>query len=488
MSTKRSSLQKLALKGGAWATGSQIFRLLCQMASISVLARLLVPEDFGVVGFLISFTVVLALLRDMGLSPAIIRSATIKNEELNTLFLVSLGIGVALFILVSLFGWSLSAFVEEPKIAAISPYYGLIFFIDALSVIPLALMRRNMKFREIAIRDSVSNLLGILFGISSAFAGAGYWALVIMAATSSLSASIMTWASAGWLPKKTFTSFAEIRHLLVYGGAFTVGQLANVISENLDKILIGRLFGMKELGYYTRAHVLIQTPTTALLGPVQTVLFPIMSKARHESVNYHQAILFWGKSIPIMFALGAALAAASSETIILLVLGSEWSVSADVFKWLSLLLFARPLGSMVYLLMMAEGNMKIFSAWVWSNMVVTVAAIILGANWGIVGVAAALGLSGVIICVPLALWFLSKSIASLPYSTFIRAYFFSALFGIAWYYVLLAALEVLENWNFTPVIKFGVISLISLGFLTMIFLIYRTFKSTNKTIFPSHHA
>jgi O-antigen/teichoic acid export membrane protein len=461
---KISSLQHIALRGGAWAVAAQVFRLACQMASITVLARLLSPGDFGIVGFLGSLTVILALLRDMGLSPAIIRSENISNEELNTLLLVSIGIGGVLFVLVSLLGLILASFVAEPRIAGIAPFYGLIFFIDALGVIPLALMRREMRFREIAIRDTMSNLLGILVGITAAFQGMGYWSLVLMAGASSFTACLLSWRASRWLPQRVFVPFSRIKQLVLFGGSFTGGELANIISQNLDSFLIGRLCGMTELGYYTRANLLIQTPINALLGPVQTVLFPIMSKASHDSANYRGSILFWGKSIVFVFAIGAALAAASSEPIISLVLGNGWSTSAVVFKWLTLLLFARPLLSMVYLIMITTGNMKLFYAWAWTNMLLTLLAITIGVAWGPEGVAASLGLSGLIVGVPLGLWFLSL-VSDFKFTTFLWPYIAASLIALLWWRVLIFSMEYLEALSFSDISQLVVSSSLSLGII-----------------------
>lgn len=434
------------------------------MASITVLARLLTPEDFGLVGFLGSFTVILTLLRDMGLSPAIIQSERNLDEELNSLLLVSAGIGTLLFFLVSLVGIFLASFMGDPRIAWIAPWYGVMFLIDALGVIPLALMRREMQFKEIAIRDTLSNLLGIIVGITAAIYGASYWSLVLMAGSTSISACLLSWKCAGWLPQRKFVPFSQIKPLVLYGGAFTGGQLANVISENLDKLLIGRFFGMTELGYYTRAHVLIQTPTTALLGPVQTVLFPIMSKARQNSEHYRDAVIFWGKSTVYLFAILAALAAASSQGIVSLILGNEWSVTVDVFRWLALLLFARPLGSMVYLIMISEGNMKVFSAWVWTNVTLTIVAIVIGLKWGPTGVAAALGLAGVVLGVPIALWFLARA-GNFQIEIFLYPYLFASVIGLSWYYILLKLMSVTGSWSLGNYLQISLTSVASLGLI-----------------------
>ncbi len=432
------------------------------MASITVLARILASEDFGLVAFLGSFTVVIALLRDMGLSPAIIQSDRILDEELNSLLLVSIVIGTTLLLLVYLIGLFLASFMGDPRISWIASCYGIMFLIDALGVIPMALMRREMRFKEVAIRDSLSNLLGTFSGIVAATQGASYWSLVLMAGVSSISACLLSWKCAKWQPRRKFVAFSRIKHLIFYGGAFTAGQLANVISENLDKLLIGRFFGMGELGYYTRANILIQTPTNALLGPVQTVLFPIMSKARQNSETYRDAVIFWGKSIVYPFAILAAFAAASSQIVIFLLLGRDWSVSIDVFRWLSLLLFARPLGSMVYLIMISEGNMKAFSSWVWTNVALTVLAIIIGLNWGAIGVAVALGVCSAVVGVPIALWFLARG-GKFPMKIFFYPYLLASAFGLSWYYILLNLMSIADSWSLGNYLKIVLTSVTSLG-------------------------
>lgn len=409
MAEEVTNIKSATLRGGVWVFAAQPIKLICQIGSIAVLGRFVIPEDFGMIGMLASVLAILELFRDMGLSAAIVQREKIDQPQLKALFFLSIGLGVVMFGLVSLVGFLLSGFIDEPRLVNVSFIYGILFFFNSLGCVPLGLLRRKMMFKAIAIRDSAAVLLGAIVGISVAISGGGYWALVAMVSVSCLTNLVSVWAASGWLPVGKAASVREIASLLKFGGAFTLGETANYLCQHLDNILIGRFCGTRELGFYTRGYALMLAPVAQVMGPIGTLLVPALSRLNGHREQYRN----WVQSLFFIFMFGSAPVAAwliaGSDEVIAVLLGSGWEPTAVIASWLAISIFGKPIASLVYMVFMTTGDMRGMLRWTLVNAVLTVLAIVIGVNWGAAGVAAAYSVTGLAIRTPVAIWFVGKT-------------------------------------------------------------------------------
>lgn len=401
---------------------------------MSIMARQLVPSDFGAVAMLASVFALLELIRDLGFNASIVQRPEISQAQLVRIFRLSLIAGFLVTCIAAGLGGLVSWFAREPNITAIAPVLGLTFLGNSLSTVPMGLLRRRLQFRMIAIRDLGSYLVGATVGILLAFAGGGIWSLVAMAVTSSVSNLILVWISAAWLPLGPAASWRELKQFLKFGGAFTVGEFANYITSNLDNILIGRVWGMLSLGFYTRGYALMLAPISQIMGPLGAVIQPVMCRIQENEVKINDLI----KRLSVFFgALGIMLSLfvlVGSSAVIPLVLGPGWESTIAILQWLSLGVLVRPIAGLLYWSVVAKGKSRLFVSWAISNCVINVTAILIGLKYGTTGVAMALGIAATGFVLPNAILFAASATGLKPIlwlSMYVRIGFFFGLGAIS---------------------------------------------------------
>ncbi len=357
-------LKQKTIQGGFARLLAQGANFVLRVGSLMILARLLGPEDYGLVGMVAAFTGVLSLFRDFGLSSAAIQRAEITEEQISTLFWINLLVGVLLTLLTVAMAPAIAAFYHQPRLVAVSTVMALGFLFNAAGIQHSVLLQRQMRFTTMAVISTVSLAVGTIVGIAGAKAGYGYWALVAMTIISPFVATIGFWMAAGWIPGKPRRR-AGIRSLMHFGGTLTLNSLLAYLAYNAEKIMIGRYWGADAIGIYGRAYQLINIPTDNLNTAVGEVAFSALSRLQHDLERLKSYFLkgyslVLGLTIPITIA-----CALFSDDIIRVLLGSKWGEAAPIFRLLAptILIFAiiNPLGWLLFSLGLVKRSLRIAS-------------------------------------------------------------------------------------------------------------------------------
>ena len=320
---------------------------LLRIVSLMILARLLQPNDFGLVGMVTAITGVLTLFRDFGLSAATVQRADVTDEQTSTLFWLNAVVGAVLTVLALVAAPAIGAFYREPRLVGVTTIVAGGFFFNGLGVQHSALLQRQMRFSALAFIDLVSLLVSTLLAIFVAKAGYGYWALAWMTLSAPVISTIGLWLAARWtpgLPKRN----AGIRSMLRFGGTVTLNGLVVYIGSNFEKVLLGRFWGADAIGIYGRAYQLIRIPTDNLNWAVGEVAFSALSRLQNDRAALKRYFLR-GYSLVLVMTLpitfGCALFA---NDLIRVLLGPKWQSAAVIFRLLAptILAFAilNPLG------------------------------------------------------------------------------------------------------------------------------------------------
>jgi PST family polysaccharide transporter len=196
---------------------------------------------------------------------------------------------------------------------------------------------------------------------------------------------------------------------LSFGGSFTFVEMANTLCKHLDNLLIGKIWGMEILGQYNRAYSLMLAPLNQIMGPIGAVIIPTFSRAIQKKEVFEK----WTSSMLILFtgffAPFAAFLMLNSSKIIEVLLGPNWSLSGEIFFWLALAVFSKPIGCLVYWLFVATGEMKQMTRWTTIYAASTIAIICFGVLKGPVVLAALFTISEIFLQIPLAIYFLDKT-------------------------------------------------------------------------------
>ena len=368
-----------------------------------ILARLLDPADFGLVGMVTAFTGVLNLFRDFGLSSAAVQRTNVTDEQFSTLFWINVLVGLVLGIVAVIMAPAMVSFYHEPRLFRVTLVLALGFLFNAAGVQHTALLQRQMRFTALAMINTIGLVAGTLVAIAGAKAGYGYWALVVMPVIYPLVTTVGLWISTGWIPGRPQRR-SGIRSMMRFGGIVTANGITMYMASNFDKSLVGRYLGADVLGIYGRAYQLINIPSDNLNSVAGEVAFAALSRVKDDPISLRNYFLK-GYSLVLAMTLPITLACAFfAEDVIRVLLGPKWMTAAPIFRYLAptILAFAvlNPLGWLLNSLGLVVRGLKI--ALVLAP--VMVAGYALGLRYGAAGVAISYSATMILSVLPLIAW------------------------------------------------------------------------------------
>lgn len=396
-------LKGKTIRGGLARICAQAANFILRLGTLMILARLLEPNDFGLVGMVTAFTGVLAIFRDFGLSSAVIQRADISEEQLSTLFWINIIVGVALGAIAFALAPAIAAFYREPRLVSVTAAIAAGFVVNALGVQHGAVLQRAMRFTAISIISTVSLIVSGAVSILMAKAGFGYWALVAMTLILPLITSIGSWITAAWIPGG-FHRNIGLRSMMHFGGTLTLNSTVVYVTNNLDKVLLGRYLGVDALGIYGRAYQLVNIPIDNLNTAAGEVAFSALSRIQHDAIRLKNYFLKGYSLLLAMTIPATMICALFAGDLISVLLGPRWHAAIPIFRLLAptILAFAivNPLGWLIYSLGMAGRGLKM--ALVIAPLMIVSYSI--GLHYGAKGVALSYSVGMVLWILPAIAW------------------------------------------------------------------------------------
>jgi O-antigen/teichoic acid export membrane protein len=355
-------LKAKAIQGGFARVCAQAVFFALRIVALMVLARLLDPKDFGLVGMVTAFTGVLNLFRDFGLSTATVQRLEVSDDQLSTLFWINLAVGALLMIVLALMAPAITAFYKEPRLFWMTIVLATTFLINAAGVQHSALLQRQMRFTALALIQILALAVSTALGIGVAIAGYGYWALVVMTLTLPLASSIGFWLTTSWVPGMPRRGVG-IRPMMRFGGAITLNSLIVYFAYNMDKVLLGRFWGAEALGLYGRSYQIVSIPTENLNSAVGEVAFAALSRVQDDPNRLKNYFL---KGYALVLALTVPITiviALFPHDLVRVILGPKWSEAATILRLLAptVLIFAliNPLGWLLFATGMVGRSLRV---------------------------------------------------------------------------------------------------------------------------------
>jgi len=393
-------LGKRAISGSLVTTAAQGAKFVLNLTSAAVLARLLGPEEFGLVGMVLAVTGLLGLFNEAGLSTATVQRNTITQEQVSNLFWINVALGGVVCLtsigLAPLVTW----FYQDSRLTGIMLALSFTFLLAGLTVQHQALLIRQMRFGSLAVIEVVSMLSGIVTACSLALLGFAYWSLVGQQLCLAGMGLVLTWWTSGWRPTMP-SRHSGIGPLLDFGAHLTASNLMARLSATSDSILVGRFFGAEPLGLYSRAYVLLARPLEQLLAPIGSVLIPVLSRLQSDPERYRRTFIRAYDTVALMSFPIAALCLVLAEPLVLVVFGARWSGVVPLFAGFTLLAVYLPLAIAASWLFMSQGRGRdLLQAYSMLSFI-TAAAIVLGLKWGPLGVVLALVIARLLVSLPI---------------------------------------------------------------------------------------
>ena len=395
----KADLKGHTVRGGAITVAAQASRFVIRMGSTVVLARLLAPEDYGLLGMVTVVTGFVELFKDLGLSAATIQRSQINHQQASTLFWINIAMGCTIAVIVAAMAPLIAWFYQEPLLTKITLVLASNFIISAFGNQHQALLKRQMRFDSLAKIEILSMLVSVLTAITLARYGFGYWALVFMQSASAITITLGAWIVCSWRPGLPALN-SGIRSMLAFGGNLTAFRSVNYFSRNLDNILIGRIWGPQQLGLYSKAYQLLLLPIHQINTPVNNVALSALSSLQLEPKRYRS---FYCKAILIITTLGMPIVAfmfVSADKVILALLGQQWLSVVPIFRFLMPAAFVGTFNVATGWVYQSLGRTDRQFRWGMISSFINVVIFFVSVRWGAIGVAAAYGISQPFLQVP----------------------------------------------------------------------------------------
>lgn len=399
------SLRDRTLRGLGWSIASQVLRLALQAATSILLARLLTPDDFGLLAMVMVFTGFASTISDLGLNAALIQKKEIEPRHPSTILVVQLAFAGILTLLLAAGAPLIARFFQEPRLSDVCIGIAPVFLIGALGGVPTALLLRRMAFRSIALIETISILSSGTAAVLLAMNGWGIWSLVSQSLLAAAIHSALSLRRSRWRLSLSFSRPAW-RDLRSFSSALTGYNLANYWVRNLDNLIVGKFLGPVSLGLYNRAYSLMLFPVKQIGGSISRVMFPAMSSIQDQTQRLRHVYLRATRMIALItFPLMAGMSILS-DLFIATLFGPKWQSAGAILRILALVGMLQSVGSSLGWVYQARGRTDVmFRVGLLTGAVYAVAFIV-GLRWGVLGVASAYAASNVLL-----LWFPTWKIA-----------------------------------------------------------------------------
>lgn len=336
------TLKQQAVSGIAWTSIERFTQQIIQFVLGIAIARILAPQDYGIIGMTAIFFAVATTFIDSGFGSALIQKKDRDEVDYSTCFYFNVLVGIVLYAILWFASPAIADFYRTPILCKVTRVLGLTMLINSLSISQTAKMTVEMKFKEMAIISIVTQLVTGIVGLYLAYVGWGVWALVFQQLSSCLARLLMMELFLRWYPRLVFSK-ASFKHMFSYGSKILCSGLINTVYDNLYTLVIGRAFSAKEVGYYNRGNQFAILPTSTILNIFMKVAFPLMAQVQDDVEKLKTAYKKFLRVplfvlYPILFGLIAL-----AKPLILVLLGEKWLPAVPLLRVLCIGSFFDPL-------------------------------------------------------------------------------------------------------------------------------------------------
>jgi O-antigen/teichoic acid export membrane protein len=382
------SMRRTALVTALWSMGESWGLRLVSAAVFLLLAHLIEPAAFGLVALAQVYLMVAQTLCDQGLTTALIQREAIEAEHKDSVFWANLAVGALLTLLTIAFAGVLAKAYGEPRLAPVLRWYSLAPLLTSISIVQTGLARRELRFRDLALRQTVGALIGGAVGVVMALAGMGVWALVGQGLVTQAASVIILWAIVDWRPRLVF-SRRHLKDLLGFGSNVLATNVLRIIGGQADRLLLGYFFGATDVGYYSVAQRLLGIVTDFIAGSTERAVLPLFSRIQDDKERVARGLAA-AQGILTVIVLPAFIGlAAIAPSLVRVGVGAQWEPSIPATRILALFSLAYCLGFYFGHVVTALGRPSLRLGVALAQSLVQMGLSLVGVIYGIPGVAAA---------------------------------------------------------------------------------------------------
>lgn len=364
-----STIDKVAAKGVNFMVGI-------------VLARILAPEQFGIIVMPLVFLELAQCIADSGFGNALIRKKQLTDADLSTAFLFNIIVGIICYLLFFVCSPLIASFYSTSILEDLLKVSALGALFNSLCVLPRSVLSHRLDFRSQAIASLSASVISGAIGVVMAYSGFGVWALVAQQVSRTLLQALLLWVSCRWVPSMTWSK-ESFQYLWGFGSKLLATSLLDTLFNNLNSIIIGKVYSAAKLGNYSRASQLGRYPVTNASGVILNVAYPVLSKMQEDEESlahgYRKMIKLSAFLIfPIMMAMSAL-----SDPLILLLIGDHWAECIPLLSIMTPAFMLYPINAINLNLLQVKGRSDLFLRLGIITKVISVIALIITVPMGI---------------------------------------------------------------------------------------------------------
>lgn len=379
-----NDIGKSAVRGTIWVTIDRCSYMMMQFVVNLILARLLMPDDFGAVGMLAIFISVSYTLIDGGFGSALIQKKNPTNIDYSTIFYWNLSF--SLFLYAILFGCApfIADYFKMPVLQGVLRMIGLILIINSFIIIQNNRLRKQLAFKKLALVNFSSYLFASITAIMMAYRGYGVWSLVALQLVQGGCSACILWFITQWKPMCCF-SVSSLKELFGFGGYLLAANILQEICKNLQGVLIGRHFSVTQMGYYTQAYKLDTVVSYSIPQIFVQVMFPVYSSVQDDRERLKNMIAMSVRIISLCVFPFMGILIILAEPLIILLFGDKWFPSVPYFQILCVGGFFVSLQNINFYAVASRGKSRSLFNWSFYKWLMLIFLMLVGMNWGMHG-------------------------------------------------------------------------------------------------------
>lgn len=347
-----------------------------------ILARLLTPEEFGLIGMITIFIAISTSVINSGFSQALIRKKDCTDTDYSTVFYFNLLVGVVLFAILFFAAPLIAGFFNEPQLTKLVKVLASVLVIDAFTIIQRTKLTKRIDFKLQTKISVIADIVSGVAGIAMAYTGFGVWSLVARQIIQRALNALLLWVWNRWIPLLVFSK-ESFKELFSFGSRLLVSGLIDTAYRNIYLLVIGKFFSAAELGYFTRSEQFQKLPSQNINTVIQRVTYPVLSSMQDDKSrlkNNYQKLIRSTMLITFVLMLGMA---AVAEPMIITLIGEKWRPSIIYLQMLSFVGMMYPLHALNLNMLKVSGRSDIFLKLEIIKKILAVPTIVIGVIWGI---------------------------------------------------------------------------------------------------------
>ncbi|WP_445490477.1 lipopolysaccharide biosynthesis protein [Rhodopseudomonas sp. RCAM05734] len=379
----------LMLKASRWAVlsvAAQLVKAVLLFGSQVVLARLLSPVDFGIVAMCVPVFSFLSIFNDLGLSQATVQRPGLTRNESNLIFWMNAGLGLTVAMAIAAVAPAAASFYGDSRVASVLVALSFVILVNSLSSQQIALLVRGIRPVPLLLIEILPVIGNVIASIATALHGFGYWSIVIGQATHAFMAGSIAWIASDFRPSWPRDLRKSIP-ILRFGAHLTGLSIGSFFAANLSPVLVGRLFGVIQVGLFDRAFKLVSMSYMQILAPISRIAETVLARLLDDDEQYRKAFMQIAEATLLVTLPGLLCIAIQSDAAVSLLYGPKWIDCSPIVSFFAFGSLMTPLGTVATWLMITQGRTARLLKYGLIGNVMSVLSLLVGISWGAVGVA-----------------------------------------------------------------------------------------------------